>query len=131
MPGRTPRFVTRTMATTFATVVFILAAVLLVVQASAAAAQEAVPARVSAETVVSASMFSGNQHPAGMLDATVRVEAGGGATVIVRPWAWRRPNGTWTAQFYQLQLRYQSRTRLPLRLDAGIITSPLGLSTLQ
>ena len=106
-------------------------AVLLTAGAVALDAQESAFARVSGETVVSASMFSGNDRPAAMFDATARVEVGGGATVIVRPWAWRRPDATWAKQWYQLQLRYQSRTRLPFRLDAGIITSPLGLSTLQ
>ena len=96
-----------------------------------AQAQEARSARVSADTVVSASMFSGNDRPAVMLDATGRVELGHGATFVIRPWAWRRPDATWTAQWYQLQLRYQTRTRIPLRFDAGIITSPLGLNTLQ
>ena len=32
---------------------------------------------------------------------------------------------------YQLQLRYQSTTKIPVRVDAGIITSPLGLGTLE
>ena len=96
-----------------------------------ASAQEASPARVSAETVISASLFSGNDRPAAMLDATARFELGAGATLVVRPWAWRRPDATWTAQWYQLQLRYQLRTRVPVRIDAGIITSPLGLNTLQ
>jgi hypothetical protein len=96
-----------------------------------AAAQEATAARISAETVVSSSMFSGNDRPGAMFDATARIEVGGGASVVIRPWAWRRPDATWTAQFYQLQLRYQARTRLPVRIDAGIITSPLGLNTLQ
>ena len=66
-----------------------------------------------------------------MFDATARFDIGRGATLVIRPWAWRRPDTTWTAQWYQLQLRYQSRTRVPLRVDAGIITSPLGLNTLQ
>jgi hypothetical protein len=96
-----------------------------------AVAQEARDARVSADTVVSASMFSGNDRPGVMLDATGRVELGRGATLVLRPWAWRRPDATWTGQWYQLQLRYQTRTRIPLRIDAGIITSPLGLNTLQ
>jgi hypothetical protein len=94
-------------------------------------AQESRDARVSAETVVSASMLSGNERPGVMFDATGRVEVGRGATVIIRPWAWRRPDATWSTQWYQLQLRYQVRTRVPLRVDAGIITSPLGLNTLQ
>lgn len=98
---------------------------------SVALAQESRAARVSGETVVSASMFSANDRPGMMFDATGRVDVGHGATIVLRPWAWRRPDTTWTAQWYQLQLRYQSRTRLPLRVDAGIITSPLGLNTLQ
>jgi hypothetical protein len=32
---------------------------------------------------------------------------------------------------YQLQLRYTSSTRIPVRVDAGIISSPLGLATLE
>lgn len=96
-----------------------------------ARAQESATARVSADTVVSVAMLSGNDRPGAMFDATARVEVGRGATVILRPWAWRRPDATWTAQWYQLQLRYQTRTRIPLRFDAGIITSPLGLNTLQ
>ena len=96
-----------------------------------AIAQEARDARVSADTVISASMFSGNDRPGMMFDATGRVEVGHGATVVIRPWAWRRPDATWTTQWYQLQLRYQTRTPIPVRVDAGIITSPLGLNTLQ
>lgn len=96
-----------------------------------AAAQETMPSRVSADTVISASMLSGASRPGVMVDATVAVDFGRGLTAIARPWAWRRPNATATFQWYQLQLRYQSRTRVPVRVDAGIITSPLGLATLQ
>lgn len=109
-----------------------VAAVLLTLcGAPIAAAQESAPARISADTAVSLSMFSNNDHAAGMFDATMSVEAGKGLTAIVRPWVWRRPEGTSTFQWYQLQVRYQTRTRRPVRIDAGIITSPLGLSTLQ
>ena len=98
---------------------------------TSALAQEAATARVSADTALSVSMFSANKHAAGMFDATISLDAGKGWTGIVRPWAWRRPDGTSTFQWYQLQARYQSSTRVPFRLDAGVITSPLGLSTLQ
>jgi hypothetical protein len=94
-------------------------------------AQDAVLPHVSAETVASATMLSSYKHVSGMFDATVSVDAGKGLTAIARPWVWRRPDGTSTYQWYQLQLRYQSRTRVPIRIDAGIITSPLGLGTLQ
>lgn len=123
MAARMPsRFVMR--ATTWAFVT-------LLVPAGVVTAQQAVTARVSADTVVSASMLSGNSRPGVMVDATVAVHLGGGMTAIARPWTWRRPNATATFQWYQLQLRYQSRTRVPVRVDAGIITSPLGLGTLQ
>ena len=156
MAARTPpRVVTRTMATTFATVVFILgarraqertrrlpqvlmtlerivASMLLALSGTAAvAAQESHPARLSADTATSVTMFSSYKHPSGVFDATVSADIGRGLTAIVRPWFWKRPDGTSTFQFYQLQARYQSRTRVPLRIDAGVITSPLGLSTLQ
>jgi hypothetical protein len=54
-----------------------------------------------------------------------------GLDVIVRPYAHRLTGGDWTAEMYQLQLRYVVPTRIPLRLDAGIIASPLGLNTLE
>ena len=110
----------------------VAAAVLLALcGAAAAGAQESAPARISADTALSISMVSSNQHAGGMLDATVSLDAGKGVTAIVRPWAWKRPDGTSTFQWYQLQVRYQSRTRVPVRIDAGVISSPLGLSTLQ
>lgn len=96
-----------------------------------AGAQESVASRVSADTAVSATMFSSYRHLSGMFDATVSMDVGRGFTAIARPWAWKRPDGTSTFEWYQLQVRYQSRTRFPVRVDAGIITSPLGLSTLQ
>ena len=98
---------------------------------AAYAAQESGPARVSADTAVSVTMLSSYKHVAGMFDATVSAEIGKGLSAIARPWVWKRPDGTSTFQMYQLQGRYQSRTRLPVRIDAGVITSPLGLSTLQ
>src|SRR5437868_1284510 len=96
-----------------------------------AVAQESVTSRVAADTVASATMFSSYKHLSGMFDATVTLDAGHGFTAIARPWGWRRQDGTSTFEWYQLQMRYQSRSRLPVRVDAGIITSPLGLATLE
>lgn len=137
MTARTLRFVIRTTAATCLSAIMTTSrraaagVCVFLATTAGAVAQEAAPARVSAETVVSASMFSGNDRPAAIVDTTARLEIGRGATLVVRPWAWRRPDATFTAQWYQLQLRYQSRTRIPVRVDAGIITSPLGLNTLQ
>ena len=50
---------------------------------------------------------------------------------IVRPYAHRLSGGDWAAEMYQLQVRYQEHHRVPIRIDAGIITSPLGLGALE
>ncbi len=96
-----------------------------------AAAQD-VTGRVAMEAVVSASVTSeANNDPFLIFDAVSTIRAGRGWDVVIRPWARRLPGGDWGAEMYQLQLRYVSSTRVPVRLDAGIISSPLGLATLE
>jgi hypothetical protein len=91
-----------------------------------AAAQEI--SRTATETVVSVQAQSGWDHPAVMLDGITTVQIESGLVVIVRPWAWRRPDGTWTAAWYQMQARYERRVGATnVRVDGGIITSPIGL----
>jgi hypothetical protein len=69
--------------------------------------------------------------PSLYLDFASTVPIGSRFGAIVRPYAHRLSGGEWEAEMYQLQLRYQSRTRIPVRIDAGIITSPLGLASLE
>jgi hypothetical protein len=64
-------------------------------------------------------------------DLATTVPIGDHFGAIVRPYAHRLAGGDWSAEMYQLQLRYQSSTKIPVRVDAGIITSPLGLGTLE
>lgn len=107
------------------------AAALVFLCATGASAQETVEPRVTAEAVVSATMLSSYQHVSGIVDVTGTARLGNGMVLIARPWAWRRPDGTSTFQIYQLQVRYVSRTSRPVRIDAGVITSPIGLNPLQ
>lgn len=87
---------------------------------------------LAVEALVSVSNTSeAVDDPFVFLDATATVRLGRGFDAIVRPYAHRLPGGTWSAQMYQLQLRYQSPTAIPIRVDAGIISSPLGLATLE
>lgn len=65
------------------------------------------------------------------LDLAVTVPIGDRFGAVVRPYAHRLEGGEWSAEMYQLELFYQSTTRIPIRVDAGIITSPLGLGTLE
>ena len=91
-----------------------------------------VTGRVAVEAVASASVSSADDgHPFLIFDQTSTIGVGRGWDVIVRPWARRMPSGDWGAEMYQLQIRYTSTTRVPVRVDAGIISSPIGLSTLE
>jgi len=88
--------------------------------------------RVAVEAVASASVSSADDgDPFLIFDQTSTVGVGRGWEVVVRPWARRMPAGDWAAEMYQLQVRYTSSTRIPVRLDAGVICSPIGLSTLE
>jgi hypothetical protein len=66
-----------------------------------------------------------------VFDATATVRVTNTLDVIVRPWIRRLPGGDWSKEMYQLQVRYQPATRVPLRVDAGIISSPLGIIALE
>jgi len=99
--------------------------------AAGADAQERVEPRVSAEAVASAAMLSSYQHVSAVLDVTGTMRVAPGVELIARPWWWHRPDGTSAFQMYQLQVRYVTRTEVPLRVDAGVITSPIGLNPLQ
>lgn len=107
------------------------AALPIALHATAAHAQD-VTGRVAMEAVASISVSSANDgDPFLMFDQISTIGVGHGWDVIVRPWARRMPGGDWAAEMYQLQVRYTSSSRIPFRFDAGVITSPLGLATLE
>lgn len=105
--------------------------VVLVMTAATASAQD-VTGRVAMEAVVSSSFSSADKgDPFLIFDAVNTIGVGRGWDVVLRPWAKRMPGGDWGAEMYQLQLRYTSSTRIPFRIDTGIISSPLGLAALE
>lgn len=108
-----------------------ITAALLVIAARPLQAQT-LAGRVAIEAVAAAST---NVRTAGdpmvILDLAGTVRLGDGWDVVIRPWSVRGPGGDWTFEMYQLQVRYVSPTRVPFRVDAGIMSSPLGLSTLE
>ena len=108
-----------------------LIAVLLSLPGSQAAAQEAMMGRAAIEAVASiaSSSADGIDDPFVVLDLVTTFRVTEGLDVIVRPYARRLPGGDWDALFYQAQIRYQPAERV--RIDAGIITSPIGLGTLE
>ncbi|HXW04821.1 MAG TPA: hypothetical protein VD833_06305 [Vicinamibacterales bacterium] len=98
----------------------------------AAQAQSEWRDRTAVEAVAAVSVASGElTDPMVILDAVATVRMGAGFDVIVRPYSRRLPGGDWAHELYQLQVQYQSPTRIPIRVDAGVVTSPLGLGTLE
>ena len=87
-----------------------------------ATAQSPFADRVAVEAVAAVTTSSSAfDDPFVFLDGTATVRIGQGFDAVVRPYGRRLPGGDWSAEMYQLQLRYQSRTRVPFRVDAGII----------
>jgi hypothetical protein len=99
---------------------------------SAPATAQEITGRVTMEAVASASVTSdAKDDPFLIFDAVSTIRLGRGWDGVIRPWARRMPGGDWGAEMYQLQLRYTSATRVPFRFDGGIISSPMGLATLE
>jgi hypothetical protein len=71
------------------------------------------------------------KDPFVFIDATATVRVTDTLDVVVRPYVRRLPGGDWSKEMYQLQIRYQPETALPFRVDAGIISSPLGIMALE
>lgn len=96
----------------------------------APAAAQDVTGRITIEAVGAVSTASRAwDDPFVFLDVAGTVRVSDALDFIVRPYARRLPGGDWDAQLYQAQIRYQPAAAV--RLDAGIITSPLGLGTLE
>lgn len=108
------------------------AVVVFAVAAAPASAQTDLSQRISVEFAGAVNTGSTDWNdPFVFLDATATVRVGGDLDVVVRPYARRLPGGDWSKEMYQLQVRYQPPTRVPLRIDAGIISSPLGIIALE
>jgi hypothetical protein len=70
-------------------------------------------------------------RPLMVFDATATVRITNSLDVVMRPWLMHPPGGTWQKEMYQLQIRYQPPTPVPVRIDAGILASPLGIIPLE
>jgi hypothetical protein len=95
-------------------------------------AQSAISERVSVEFAGAVNTTSqAADDPFLFLDLTATARITDTLDVVVRPWVRRLPGGDWSKEMYQLNIRYQPATAIPLRIEAGIIASPLGLITLE
>ena len=100
--------------------------------AAPAHAQSAVGQRLSMEFAGAVNTTSAEpDDPFVFLDLTATARITDTLDVVVRPWIRRLPGGDWSKEMYQLQIRYQPSTAIPLRIDAGIIASPIGIIALE
>ena len=100
------------------------------VASAPAAAQDLQPGRLAVEAVAAVTTTSeAADDPFVFLDLTTTMRVSNTLDVIVRPYARRLPGGDWDALLYQAQIRYQPTDRL--RVEAGILSSPIGLGTLE
>jgi hypothetical protein len=102
--------------------------------ASDASGQLARPSAFALDTAASVDQtrtFSGTNSSGVIVDAVMSVGFGAGFEGIVRPWAQRQPSGDWNRQVWIAAVRYQRPGPIGLRVDAGLIPSPVGLSNLM
>ena len=101
---------------------------------SDAAGQIARPSPFALDTAVSIDqtrVFDGGNSTGAIVDAVISVGLGGGFEGMIRPWAQRQANGDWNRQIWLAAVRYQRPGPVGLRVDAGLIPSPVGLSNLM
>jgi hypothetical protein len=106
----------------------------ILVSRAASAGQLARPSPVAIDTAASFDQtrtFSGDDVSGAIVDATMSVGFGAGFEGIIRPWAMRQATGEWNKQIWIAAIRYQRPGPIGLRVDAGLIPSPVGLSNLM
>jgi hypothetical protein len=115
-----------------------LIALLTLLAATPCAAQQATPSRMALDTVAAVDETvdaRGNFVTGVTLDAVASVAIGRGFEAIVRPIATRLGSGEWNRQIWVAALRYERPGESPgdigVRIDAGLIPSPVGLANLM
>ena len=106
-------------------------AILLISPAPAAAQWS----RVALDVVAAADGNVGSEvrrEPTAWFDVFGAVRLTDGLDVRVRPVVFRRAfDGAWRGQLYEAAMRYERPGNIGVRVDAGIFTSPVGLSIME
>lgn len=74
---------------------------------------------------------AGNAASTLTLDAVVSTDLGSGFEAIVRPFVQRQSTGAWNRQIWVATVRYERAGPVGLRIDSGLIPSPVGLANLM
>jgi len=117
----------------FTTRLMSLACLLFLLAPTAALAQQARPSVLAIDTTAAVDPAvddTGNVETGVVLDAVVSVDLGRGFEGIVRPIVQRSASGGWEGKFWVATLRYERPGPVGLRIDGGLISSPVGLANL-
>ncbi|MGC4082720.1 MAG: hypothetical protein QM736_11555 [Vicinamibacterales bacterium] len=92
--------------------------------------------RVSLDSVGALDLFRGDGtsgNPGASFDISGVVRIGGGWSAQIRPWFFKSSSAgsLWNRELYQAAVKYERNGALSTRLDAGFITSPIGLGMLD
>jgi len=97
-------------------------------------AQQARPSMLAIDTSVALDetldATAGDYSTGVIMDAVVSADLGHGFEAIVRPFVQRLGSGAWNRQIWVAALRYERSGPIGLRVDAGLIPSPIGLANL-
>lgn len=100
-----------------------------------AAPSRAQSSRVALDVVAAVDGDTGSQvtrEPTAWFDVFAAIRLADNLDFRARPVVYRRSfNGTWTTQMYELALRYERPGTIGVRLEAGQLSSPVGLSILE
>jgi hypothetical protein len=101
--------------------------------ATTAAAQQARPSIFAVDTVAAVDETvddNGNAVTGLIVDGVLSADFGGGFQGLVRPFVQRLTSGEWNRQVWIAAVRYERAGTIGLRVDAGLIPSPIGLANL-
>jgi hypothetical protein len=93
-------------------------------------------ARVSLDSVGAIDLFRGDGttgNPGASVDISSVIRIGGGWSAHVRPWFFKSSaqKSEWSKELYQAALRWERPGTTSMRVDAGLIASPIGLGMLD
>jgi hypothetical protein len=107
----------------------------LLLAASVANAQLARPATVAIDSSIAldrTQIISSGDYSSGVtMDGVMSVGMGAGFEGIFRPWVQKSPTGEWNRQIWVAAVRYERPGPIGLRVDAGLIPSPIGLANMM
>ena len=112
-----------------------IAALLLVSGVGPVLAQEVRPSFLAIDTTAAVDEIvdrNGSDSFGVLLDAVVSADFGHGFQAIFRPFVSRQSSGEWNRQVWIAAVRYErAADRAGIRVDAGLIPSPIGLANLS